>query len=152
MAKMILRRRKTYRIYKLQKVLFSISIFLFQSNSQASTLWGTNKGCGICVYNISHKLYYFLRNWNFYIQSQFSVSKNVWIFLIFFHINLGPHFLITSILELLLYLLKWRPSFVNTTLQISKNHFATFDFLVKMKLVPNVVHINVTTLIWLLRA
>ena len=30
-----------------------------------------------------------------------------------------------------------------------KKHFATFDFLVKMKLVPNVVHINATTLIWL---
>lgn len=85
--KLILRRRKTYRIYKLQKVLFSISIFLFQSNSQASTLWGTNKGCGICVYNISLKLYFILNqtlgNWNLYIQSQFSVSKNVWIFLFF---------------------------------------------------------------------
>ena len=60
--KLILRRRKTYRIYKLQKVLFSISIFLFQSNSQASTLWGTNKGCGIWVYNISHKLYFFYQS------------------------------------------------------------------------------------------
>ena len=30
-----------------------------------------------------------------------------------------------------------------------KTHFAKFDSLVKINLVPNVVHINATTLIWL---
>ena len=34
--------------------------------------------------------------------------------------------------------------------QISKKHFSTFDFLVKMKLVSTVVHINSTILIWLM--
>jgi hypothetical protein len=34
-------------------------------------------------------------------------------------------------------------------LQISKNHFATFDFSVKTKLVSTVVHINSTIITWL---
>ena len=37
-------------------------------------------------------------------------------------------------------------------LEISKNHFATFDFFVKIKLVSTVRHINVTKQIWLLVA
>ena len=38
----------------------------------------------------------------------------------------------------------------NITDNYQKKHFATSNVLVKMNLVPNVVHINVTTLIWLM--
>ena len=52
-------------------------------------------------------------------------------------------------------LLKWCPIFGDTVLfhryRYKKKHFAIFDFLVKMSLVLDVVHINATTLIWLLK-
>ena len=43
----------------------------------------------------------------------------------------------------------WGPCAISA-LKISKNHFATFDYFVNMKLVSTVTHINATKLICLL--
>ena len=118
--KLILRRRKTYRIYKLQRFCSLLVFSCFKVIIKPARCEAQIRVVTFVCTTLSHKLYFFfnqmLGNWNFYIQSQFSVSKNVWIFLIFFHINLGPHFFLTSILELL-YLLKWRPIFVITNIK-----------------------------------
>ena len=136
MAKKLILRWKTYRIYKLQRFCSLLVFSCFKVILKPARCEAQIRVVAFVCTTLSHKLYFFfnqmLGNWNFYIQSQFSVSKNVWIFIIFFHINLGPHFLITSSILELLYLLKWCPIFVNTALQISKKHFATFDVLVKM--------------------
>ena len=63
------------------------------------------------------------KSWNLDIQSQFSMSKNVRIFLNKIFPKMTSNF--------------WRHCAISA-LKISKKHFATFDFLVKMKLVSTV--------------
>jgi hypothetical protein len=81
----------------------------------------------------------------------------------FFHLrirnNLGPHFLFNTFFDnfnfkitLLLYYVQFLATPCYLSVTDIKKHFVMFDILVKMNLVPNVVHSNATTLIWLLSA